>query len=138
MKKVGIIYWSGSGNTEIMAKELEKNLSKDVEVKVLTPSELGGGNVADFDSCLLGCPSMGAEVLEEYEFQPMWDEIKSSLASKKVGLFGSYGWGDGEWMRNWETESKEASIDVVGTVICCGAPDGDGEAQLAELAKAVI
>ena len=96
--KTAVIYWSGTGNTEAMAKAVAEGAGAEL----FTVSEFSG-NVEDYDAIAFGCPAMGAEMLEEGEFDPFFTEIESRLSGKKVGLFGSYGWGDGEWMRNWET-----------------------------------
>ncbi len=102
MKKVSIIYWSGTGNTEIMAKAIAEGAKIDeVDVSLLNVSEASVDNVQNSDVLALGCPSMGAEVLEEAEMEPFVESIQSVIKGKKLALFGSYGWGDGEWMRNW-------------------------------------
>ena len=91
---------------------------------MLTPSEFEINMLSSLDAIAFGCPAMGAEVLEESEFEPMFLECKDRLGGKKVALFGSYGWGDGEWMRNWEDTCRESGIDLVcESVICCEAPD---------------
>ncbi len=126
MKKVAVVYWSGTGNTEAMANfVVEGAKSKGAEVDLFTPDVFTNDMVSAYDSIAFGCPSMGAEVLEESEFQPMWDSVKDSLAGKDVLLFGSYGWGDGEWMRNWEEETTARSLD---TYMCNEMPDADAEA----------
>ncbi|MBR3025296.1 MAG: flavodoxin domain-containing protein, partial [Oscillospiraceae bacterium] len=94
--KTAVIYWSGTGNTEAMAKAIAEGAGADI----FTVSEFGG-SVSDYDVIAFGCPAMGAEVLEEEEFEPFFTSVEGSLSGKKVILFGSYGWGDGEWMRNW-------------------------------------
>ncbi len=133
MAKVAVVYWSGTGNTEIMAnKVVEGAKAKGAEVDLFTASEFNKGKLADYSALALGCSSMGAEVLEESEFQPMWDDIKDGLADKKVVLFGSYGWGDGEWMRNWE---EEAGSVVVESYICNETPDADAEAACVALGE---
>ncbi len=126
MSKVAVVYWSGTGNTEAMANFVAEGAkSKGAETEVFTADSFTKDMVAGYDSIAFGCPSMGAEVLEESEFQPMWDDVKDSLADKNVLLFGSYGWGDGEWMRNWEEETTAKSVE---TYMCNEAPDGDAEA----------
>lgn len=95
--KIAVIYWSGTGNTEMMAKAI----SEGADAELFKVSEFNG-NIADYDKIALGCPAMGAEVLEEDEFEPFFTSIENAVSNKTVGLFGSYGWGDGEWMRNWE------------------------------------
>ena len=71
---------------------------------------------------------MGSEELEYDEFQPMWDEVKETLGDKKVVLFGSYSWAEGEWMDNWKADADEAGVHVVDSVICYDAPDDEEEA----------
>ncbi len=99
--KNAVIYWSGTGNTEMMAKAIAEGAGADL----FTVSEFSG-NVADYDRIAFGCAAMGAEVLEEDEFEPFFSSIEGSLSGKTVALFDSYGWGDGEWMRNWEERVK--------------------------------
>ena len=102
MKKTAVIYWSGTGNTEAMANAVAEGMREaGAECAVWTPADVGADAVKELDAAALGCPAMGAEELEETEFAPMFDAVKSALAGKSVGLFGSYGWGDGEWMREW-------------------------------------
>lgn len=109
MKKVAVIYWSGSGNTETMAKSIVKGLNEiNADYDIYFVSDFNAELTKDYDALILGCPAMGAEVLEECEFQPVYDEMKSFLTGKQVALFGSYGWGSGEWMQSWEADIKES------------------------------
>ena len=101
--KTAVIYWSGTGNTEMMAKAIAEGAGADI----FTVSEFSG-NIEDYDKIAFGCPAMGAEVLEEDEFEPFFTDAESKLSGKTVALFGSYGWGDGEWMRNWEERVKNS------------------------------
>lgn len=103
MKKIAIVYWSGTGNTAAMASAVANGI-KDAgaDAVMLTASEFDASMMDSFDAVAFGCPSMGAEELEESEFAPMFDACEEKLSGKKIALFGSYGWGDGEWMRNWE------------------------------------
>ena len=134
MAKVAVVYWSGTGNTETMANFVADGAkSKGAEVDVLTCSEFDNSMISSYDSIAFGCPSMGAEVLEESEFQPMWDDVKDNLDGKKIVLFGSYGWGDGEWMRNWEEEASP-----VDTFICNDEPDDDAEVACKALGEKLV
>ena len=108
MMKTAVIYWSGTGNTEAMANAVAEGAGVDA----VTVSDFSG-NVEEFDALALGCPAMGAEVLEEDVFEPFFTEIESKLSGKKVFLFGSYGWGDGEWMRNWQERVTAAGAELV-------------------------
>lgn len=131
MSKVAVVYWSGSGNTEEMAKAVvEGAKEKGAEVVLLHCSDFSAADVAAYDAIAFGCPAMGAEVLEENEFQPMFDEVSKVLGGKKIALFGSYGWGSGEWMENWENDCKNAGAELVcDSVICNNTPDDDGLVQ---------
>ncbi len=126
MSKVAVVYWSGTGNTEAMANYIvEGAKSKGAQVDAMTSDKFTADMVSNYTSIAFGCPSMGAEVLEETEFQPMWDSVKDSIGGVNVLLFGSYGWGDGEWMRNWE---EETTAKTVATYMCNEAPDAEAEA----------
>ena len=124
--KTAVVYWSGTGNTEAMARAVAEGMTAaGAEAVLLTPAEVQPGDLNAYAAIAFGCPAMGSEVLEEMEFQPMFDEVKRSLGGKSVALFGSYGWGDGEWMRTWEDDCRNAGISLAcGSVICCEAPDG--------------
>ena len=127
MSKVAIVYWSGTGNTEAMANAVADGVhGKGSEAVLIGPSDFSASAVADYDAIAFGCPAMGAEQLEEAEYQPMWDDVKGVLSGKKIALFGSYGWGDGEWMRLWEDEARDAGADlVVDSVMANNEPDDD-------------
>ena len=100
-----MIYWSGTGNTEAMAGAvLEGMKAAGADAALLTPDQVTPASLSGVSSVAMGCPAMGSEVLEEMEFQPMFDSIKNQMGGKAVGLFGSFGWGDGEWMRSWEKD----------------------------------
>ena len=127
MKKTLVIYWSGTGNTEAMAGAvLEGMKAAGADAALLTPDQVTPASLSGVSSVAMGCPAMGSEVLEEMEFQPMFDSIKNQMGGKAVGLFGSFGWGDGEWMRSWEKDCDDAGINrVCDSITCCEAPDDD-------------
>ena len=129
MSKIAVVYWSGTGNTEQMASAVAEGAKAEgAEVVTLTPADFNASMLNAYDAIAFGCPAMGDEVLEEDEFQPMWDACEGSLEGKKVALFGSYGWGDCEWMRNWEDSCKNAgAVLVCDSVTCNEEPDSDGE-----------
>jgi len=139
MSKVAVVYWSQTGNTEAMANAVaEGATAAGAEAALITASDFNVEAVAEYDAIAFGCPSMGVEVLEEAEFQPMWDAVKSSLSGKKVALFGSYGWGDGEWMRNWEAECAEAGISLATeSVLANEAPDDEATEKCKALGGAL-
>lgn len=140
MKKFAIIYWSGTGNTQKMAEKIENELSKSgIVVNLFKATEFNSSLIGDYDGLALGCPAMGAEQLEETEFEPMFLEIKDFLSNKNIALFGSYAWGDGEWMRNWHKECENAGANIVcNPVIVNGTPDADCFSKLEKLSQALI
>ena len=127
MKKTAVIYWSGTGNTEAMANAVLEGMKQaGADAALLSVDDVKADEVISFDAVAMGCPAMGAEVLEETEFEPLYQSIKDKLSGKPAALFGSYGWGDGEWMWSWEDDCKAAGIQLVcDSVICCEAPDDD-------------
>lgn len=132
--KTAVIYWSATGNTEAMAKAI----AEAANAELYTVANFSG-NVEDYDALAFGCPAMGAEVLEEGEFEPFFTAVEGKLAGKKVALFGSYGWGDGEWMREWESRCRAQGIALVNDagLIANEMPDDDALAQCRELGKAL-
>ncbi|MFT4105877.1 MAG: flavodoxin [Lacrimispora sp.] len=139
MSKAAVVYWSGTGNTETMAAKVAEGAKEaGAEVTLFTASEFSADKVDQFDAIAFGCPSMGGEQLEEDEFEPMFSSCEPKLQGKKIALFGSYGWGDGEWMRDWEeTCKKDGAVFACDYVICNEAPDDDAQAQCVELGKAL-
>lgn len=132
MSKMAVIYWTMSGNTEAMANavaEGAKGAGAEVEVKQV--SETSAAEALGYDLLALGCPAMGAEVLEESEFEPFFTELEGSLSGKKVALFGSYGWGDGQWMRDWQDRVQNSGADLYNDegLIVNEAPDDDALEQ---------
>ena len=139
MSKIAVVYWSGTGNTEAMANAVAAG-AKDAgaEVALFTSADFNADMMDSYDAIAFGCAAMGVEVLEEDEFQPMFDACLPKLIGKKIALFGSYGWGDGKWMRNWEDTCKTAGAELAcDSVICNEAPNADGEAQCADLGQAL-
>jgi len=129
VNKIAIIYWSGSGNTEKMAKAIEKGIHQVGQgIDVFQVSDFHVKDINMYDKFVFGCPSMGCEVLEESEFEPFFQEIEDDLKDKKVALFGSYGWGDGEWMRNWEERVSQKGVKLFEEgLIQNSTPDQAGE-----------
>lgn len=125
MSKVAVVHWSGTGNTERMALQVKEGAqAAGAEVTSFTAAQFSPDLMDSFDAIAFGCPSMGAEVLEESEFEPMFSDCEVKLKGKRIALFGSYGWGDGEWMRNWEeTCRKDGAFLVCDCVICNEDPD---------------
>ncbi|MGN0553418.1 MAG: flavodoxin [Oscillospiraceae bacterium] len=130
--KTAVIYWSGTGNTETMAK----SVAEGAGAELFSVSEFSGG-IDDYEAIAFGCPAMGAEELEDSEFEPFFSSVESKLSGKKVALFGSYGWGDGEWMRNWEDRVKTAGAVLVNGegVIANETPSDDDLEKCRELGR---
>lgn len=139
MGKIAVVYWSGTGNTQAMAEAvLEGAKAGGAEADLFTASEFDVSRMDAYDAVAFGCPAMGAEVLEEGEFQPMFDSVEGKLGGKKIGLFGSYGWGDGEWMRNWEeTCQTSGAVLACDSVTCNEAPDDEALDACRALGKAL-
>ena len=126
MSKTAVVFWSATGNTEAMADAVKEGAAQaGAEVSVFSASDFSADKAAEFDSIAFGCPAMGDEVLEEDEFRPMFDAVLPALKDKKIGLFGSYGWGDGQWMRDWEETCKSAGVTLVSEPVMANEAPGD-------------
>ena len=131
---IAVVYWSGTGNTAAMAEAV----AAAAGAELFEVTAIDAAKAAEYDKLALGCPAMGAEVLEEADFEPFFTELEGKLSGKKVALFGSYGWGDGQWMRDWNDRCVAAGATVVAEpVIVNETPDDDGLAQCADLGKAL-
>ncbi len=139
MSKAAVVYWSSTGNTEAMANAVAEGIREaGAEAAMFTAAEFSADMMDDYDAIAFGCPAMGVESLEEGEFEPMFSACKEKLSGKKIALFGSYDWGDGEWMRNWDADCRECGADMpCDYVICNNTPDDDGLAACRELGKGI-
>ena len=139
MSKVAVVYWSGTGNTEEMANKVAEGAkAAGAEVEVISADDFAGTDIEGFDGVAFGCPAMGDEELEDSVFQPVFEACEPKLAGKKVALFGSYGWGDGDWMRSWEEKCQNDGVALaVDSVICNEEPDDEAQAACIELGKAI-
>lgn len=139
MKKVAVVYWSGTGNTEAMAAAVAEGAKENGAEAELITAELFSADALDsYDAVAFGCPAMGAEELEDSEFLPMFTACESKLSGKKIALFGSYGWSDGEWMRTWEDTCRgDGAVLACDSVICNEMPDDDGLASCKALGAAI-
>ena len=140
MSKVSIVYWTQGGNTQAMAEAIGEGVTAaGGEADVVFVSD---ANIADLKAegaFALGCPAMGAEVLEEMEMEHFVQDVERFANGKKIALFGSYGWGDGEWMRNWEESCKEAGANLVcDSVICQEEPDDEATDACKALGAALV
>ena len=122
--KVAIIYASTTGNTQAMAEAIAAGAqAKGAEVVVSEADSFDTATLGDYDSIAFGSPAMGAEELED-SVESLFSSIEGDLSGKTVSLFGSYDWGDGQWMRDWEKDCDDAGINLVcESIICCETPD---------------
>lgn len=138
MDKIYVVYWSQTGNTEAMAEAVARGIrSEGKESAVVEVGSISLEELKEEAVFALGCPAMGAEVLEESEMEPFVETLEAFVKGKTVGLFGSYGWGDGEWMRDWEARMQQAGANVIGGegVICQETPDQEALEKCEELGK---
>ena len=140
MSKVAVVFWSGTGNTEQMAEAVAEGAkSAGAEVTLANVNDFDSSSVADFDGIAFGCPAMGAEVLEDSEFEPVFNECESALNGKSIALFGSYGWGDGEWMRNWEERCiSDGAVMACDCLTVNEAPDDNALLSCNDLGAALV
>lgn len=131
MQKIAIVYWSGTGNTEMMAHALAEGCEQNgATAEVFSVDSVDVEQIAAYDKVALGCPAMGDENLEEDEFQPFYDELKTQIKGKKVALFGSFSWagedGEGLWMQAWHADAVQAGLLPVSEgLICFEAPEDE-------------
>ena len=137
MSKLAVVYWSGTGNTETMANAVKSGAqAAGAEVGLFKADEFHENMVDNFDAIAFGCPAMGADELEETEFAPMFRSMEGKLPGKTIGLFGSYGWGGGEWMNTWEDDCKSLGANLIfDSIICNDAPDEEALEKCEELGK---
>lgn len=128
MDRLRIVYWSGSGNTTAMAEAIAKGIvSAGKKADLITFDRITPDVLAEDDVTVLGCPAMGDEILEEEIVEPFITDYETRCTGKKIALFGSYGWGDGQWMRNWAERMKAAGAEIIGGegIIANSSPDAD-------------
>ena len=137
--KTAVVYWSGTGNTEAMAVAVYDGMkAAGADAEMLTASQFDASMVDGFEAIAFGCPAMGSEQLEETEFEPMWEAVKGKLAGKRISLFGSYSWAEGEWMENWKNDASAAGISLAyEPIICYEGPDADMLSKLNDMGKAL-
>ena len=138
MSKIKVVYWSSTGNTETMAQAIAKGIeSAGSEAELLEADNVSAEDLKDDAVFALGCPAMGAEELEETEMEPFVAEVEKFASGKIIGLFGSYGWGDGQWMRDWASRLESSGAKIAGGegVVCNEAPDDDAVAACKKLGE---
>lgn len=138
MSKIAIVFWSMTGNTEKMAHCIAEGVTgAGGEVALIGPGEFSADHWDEYSAVAFGCPAMGAEVLEEGEFEPMFAALEPTLAGKKIALFGSYGWGDGQWMRDWCERCAAADLYDPEGLMANYEPDELCQEACRELGKAL-
>ncbi|MBG0768019.1 flavodoxin [Sphaerochaeta halotolerans] len=127
MKRIAIVYYSGTGNTEALAQAVAKGAKEaGAEIRIIKAGLFSADMLGNYDAVAFGCPAMGSENLEDEVFEPMFDAILPHLSGKPVGLFGSYGWGNGEWMDEWAEVTRESgAVLVADPVIALDTPEED-------------
>ncbi len=136
---IKVVFWSQTGNTEAMAEAVVEGIkAAGKDAKAVSVSDISAKELSGEEVFALGCPAMGDEVLDEGEMEPFVEELIPSISGKKIALFGSYDWGDGEWMRSWEEDCKANGVNLVtDSVICNAAPDDTALASLKALGEAI-
>ena len=138
MSKIAIIYWSSTGNTEAMANSIKKGIENAGASADMFSVSNFSSNIDDYDKIALGCPAMGSEELEDSEFLPVYDSIKDKLSGKKIALFGSYDWGDCEWMRTWENDISSLGGNLIRDGLTINlSPDDNGINDCISLGEAL-
>lgn len=140
MAQISVVYWSGTGNTAQMAEFVAEGIREaGKEAAVLSADMVSAADLKGEKAFALGCPSMGAEQLEESIMEPLMEELDGHISGKKIALFGSYGWGGGEWMREWEERIQNGGASVIEGegVIANGAPDAEAEENCRALGRAL-
>ena len=138
MNKAAVIYWSSTGNTEAMAQAIYDGARETgVETELIEVGQISPEQAAEYEVLALGCPAMGDEELEESEFEPFFAELEKSLSGKKVVLFGSYDWGDGQWMRDWYERVRDDGAEILAEegLIIHNTPDEEGIKKCRELGR---
>ncbi len=138
IKNVAVVFWTGTGNTEVMANAVAQGAAAaGAEARAISVADFSADDVAGYDALAFGCPAMGAEELESDEFEPVWEACKPALAGRPVALFGSYGWGGGEWMDAWKEDAEAAGLTVVDALIANEAPDDEAVEACQALGRAL-
>ncbi|HEY8443517.1 MAG TPA: flavodoxin [Clostridia bacterium] len=136
MSKILIVYWSGTGNTEKMAELIGQGAaSSGAQVDIKNVALATPDMIDNYDVVALGSPAMGVEVIEEDEMEPFVESIKDKVAGKKLALFGSYDWGDGEWMESWKERMTDYGAIVADTLIVHLTPEGESEQECVRLGE---
>ncbi|PID82199.1 MAG: flavodoxin [Clostridiales bacterium] len=138
--KAAVIYWSGTGNTEMMANAIVEGAKEGgIEVELFEVTEITPEDALKYDALALGCPAMGDEVLEEYDFEPFFADLEKSLGGHKVAIFGSYSWNDGQWMRDWYARTEESGAVLLQTegLMAYDTPNDEDLAKCKELGKSL-
>ena len=133
-----IVYYSASGNTEKMANLIAEGIANGGKTaEVINVSNANADIFDNEEIVILGCPAMGDEVLEENEFEPFIEEISSKISGKIVALFGSYGWGDGQWMRDWQERMESLGCTLIDDGLIIQYEPEDNSSECIELGMTI-
>ncbi len=139
MSKAAVVYWSMTGNTEAMANAVAAGAAKaGVDADLINASDFSPEKMNEYSSIAFGCPAMGDEVLEEDVFEPMFAACEPNLSGKKIALFGSYDWGDGLWMRNWDERCRAAGAQMACDFVICNLEPDEEAAEACEKLGAAL
>ena len=139
MKKIAVVYWSGTGNTEKMANAIVDSAKENgADVSLFFCDDFSAQKMDEFDRIAFGCPAMGDEVLEEESFEPMFSSCEEKISGKEIAIFGSYEWNSGEWMVNWENRVNDKGAKLVYPPLpAYDDPDEDAIEKCKKLGKAL-
>ena len=130
MSNIAVVYWSDTGNTEAMANYVAEGIrAAGGNAEIITADSFGPDKVSQYDAIAFGCPAMGDEILEEDIFEPMFSAVEGSLSGKRVGIFGSYDWGDGQWMKDWADRFRAAGAELANDGVIANLAPNDAEAE---------
>lgn len=133
---LSIIYYTETGNTEAMAEAIKDGAEESgKEVRLVVVDEATVADVEEASEVLLGCPAKGDEEIEDLTFRPYLESVMDLLKDRKVGIFGSYAWNDGDWIVNWKEEMEENGVEIVTSLKVYDYPDSDALEECKELGK---
>ena len=137
---IKVVFWSQTGNTEAMAEAVVEGIkAAGKDAKAVSVSDISAKELSGEEVFALGCPAMGDEVLDEGEMEPFVEELIPSISGKKIALFGSWGWGGGAWMNDWEARCQDAGVLMQhAPVMCQEAPDDAALAECKELGESLV
>ncbi|WP_294403555.1 flavodoxin [uncultured Clostridium sp.] len=134
-----IVYYSLSGNTKRMAELIADGIKmRGKDAELVDFESIGAEEAVNEEVIILGCPSQGVESLEESVVEPFVESLEGKINGKKVALFGSYGWGNGEWMKDWEERLESYGGKLIGEgLIINEMPEDENEQVCIDFGKMI-